>query len=354
MYKNILVTGGAGYIGSHVVLNLTKANLNPIVLDNLCRGNKEIVDLNLKVPLIIGDISDTELLKNILNGNHPKLEGKKIDAVMHFAAYAYVGESIEKPLIYFKNNVCKTIQLLDSIISENIQREICKKNKIPFIFSSTCATYGIPKKLPITEETEQVPINPYGKSKLMIENVLKDLAERYALPSVIYRYFNAAGADPKCLIGELHDPETHLIPRCFQAIEGYLDVLKIFGDDYDSRDGSCIRDFIHVNDIAEAHILGLNYIQNEILSRKNDKNICEAFNLGNGNGYSVKEVVKIVEEVTGRKVPVEFEKRRSGDPPILYSATKKAELYLGWKPRFPELNVIIKHAWNWFDKRNKI
>ena len=352
MYKNILVTGGAGYIGSHVVLGLKKANFNPFVLDNLSRGHKKVVKSILKVPMIVGDIGDQDLVKNILSGNHEKLNGKKIDAVMHFAAFAYVGESINNPMMYFKNNVENSLNLINSIVNENFQRIKKGLLKIPIIFSSSCATYGVPKILPIKENTIQLPINPYGRSKLIIENVLSDYAKAYNLPSVIYRYFNAAGCDPDGLIGENHNPETHLIPRAFQAIEGFIDTLQIFGDDYETKDGSCIRDYIHVSDLADAHILGLSFLDRELNSDKRKKVICEAFNLGNGNGYSVKEVIKTIENITNKKVPSSIVKRRIGDPPILFASSTKAKEILGWIPRYFDLRSIIQHAWIWFKKNN--
>ena len=350
MYKNILVTGGAGYIGSHITLGLQKANFNPIVLDNLSRGHKKVISSVLKVPIIVGDVGDQDLVKNILNGNHEKLDGNKIDAVMHFAAFAYVGESIKNPMMYFQNNVENSMNLINSIVNENSQRIKEGLLKIPIIFSSSCATYGIPKSLPIKENTIQLPINPYGRSKLIIENVLADYAKAYNLPSVIYRYFNAAGCDPNGLIGEDHNPETHLIPRAFQAIEGFIDTLQIFGDDYETKDGSCIRDYIHVSDLADAHILGLSFLDRQLNSFDRKQVICEAFNLGNGDGYSVKEVLKTIENITNKKVPSSVVKRRIGDPPILFASSKKAKEILGWTPKYNDLRSIIKHAWIWFKK----
>ena len=353
MYKNILVTGGAGYIGSHVVLELKKLNLQPIVLDNFSRGNEYTIDEVLKVRKIKGDIGDKDLVKKILNGTYDLLHGTYIDAVMHFAAYAYVGESMNNPKIYYENNVISSINLINTIIEENSLREKTGNlNKIPIIFSSSCATYGIPKNLPITENSSQFPINPYGISKLVIEKLLQDYSKAYFLPSIIFRYFNAAGADPEGLIGEAHDPETHLIPLAFQAVNGSLDKLNIFGDDYETKDGSCIRDYIHVCDLANAHILGLFYL-NQSLKNKNKKEvICEAFNLGNGNGYSVKEVIKTIEDITKKKVPSSIEKRRFGDPPMLFASSKKAELILDWKPKYNTLKTIVEHAWVWFQKNN--
>ena len=350
MYNNILVTGGAGYIGSHVVLGLKEAELNPIVLDNLSRGNERVVNSILKVPMIVGDIGDKKLVKNILKGNHEKLNGLKIDAVMHFAAFTYVDESIKDPMMYFQNNVEKSLNLINNIVNENSHREKMGISKIPIIFSSSCATYGIPKDLPITENTMQSPIHPYGRSKLIIENVLLDYAKAYNLSSVIYRYFNAAGCDPNGLIGEDHDPETHLIPRAFQAITNKKDILQIFGDDYDTKDGSCVRDYIHVSDLAEAHILGLDFIYKKSKSKNNI--VCEAFNLGNGSGYSVKEVIKKVENISNKKVPTSLVKRRHGYPPILFASSKKAEKLLGWNPKYKDLNSIISHTWKWFQKKS--
>lgn len=342
---NILITGGAGYIGSHTVRQLQNAGYNPIVLDNLVNGHEKVVKNILKVPLIIGNVGDKNLLDSILIGNHPSTNNKKIDGIIHFAAFAYVGESISEPLKYFKNNIVETLIILESIINH-------KKNfnrNIPIVFSSTCATYGLIRKLPITEDSEQNPINPYGQSKLIVEKFLNEFGKAYGLKSVILRYFNAAGADPKGDIGEDHDPETHLIPLIFDVISGKKKFLEIFGDDYETDDGTCIRDYIHVNDLADAHILSLEWL----CKQKESKNFQpEIFNLGNGKGYSVKDIINSVELVTGLKVKTKLSDRRPGDPPILISSSSKAMEFLKWSPKYPNIDQIIKHAWLWYCNKN--
>ncbi len=267
---------------------------------------------------------------------------------MHFAAFAYVDESMKDPMMYFQNNVENSLNIINNIVNENYQKKKMGILRIPIIFSSSCATYGIPKNLPITENTIQLPINPYGRSKLIIENVLLDYAKAYRLSSVIYRYFNAAGCDPNGLIGEDHDPETHLIFRAFQAIRNKKDILQIFGDDYDTKDVSCVRDYIHVRDLAEAHKLGLYFLYKK--SQSSNNIVCEAFNLGNGYGYSVKEVIKTIENVSKKKVPTSLEKRKHGDPPILFASSEKAEKLLGWDPKYKDLYSIISNTWKWLKK----
>ena len=319
--KNILVTGGAGYIGSHACKALAKAGYQPIVYDNLLYGHEWAVQWG---PLVIGDISDQQKLREVF-------ETYKPEAVMHFAAFAYVGESVYDPAKYYKNNVVGTIHLLETMRESNIQS---------IIFSSSCATYGTPTQLPIPEDHVQNPINPYGKSKWMIEHVLADYEKAYGLQSISLRYFNAAGADPEGLIGESHDPETHLIPLVLDAASGKRPSITIFGDDYDTHDGTCVRDYIHVEDLANAHVLALKALQ------EGQKTI--AFNVG--NGYSIKEIIDSVERVTGLNVPVEMGPRREGDPASLIGSAETIKQELGWNPRFPNIDDIIRTAWNWHQK----
>lgn len=325
---SILVTGGAGFIGSHTVQALQRCGYNVIILDNLVRGHRDVVDQVLQAKLIIGDISDRALLDELF-ASHP------IAAVMHFAAYAYVGESVQNPLIYYLNNVTGTLTLLEAMVAASVKK---------IVFSSTCATYGIPQSIPVTEEQYQNPINPYGTSKLMVEKILADFDKAYGLKSVIFRYFNAAGADPTGQLGEDHDPEPHLIPSVLLAAMGQRDSVSILGTDYPTPDGTCIRDYIHVVDLAQAHLLGLEYL----LEADNS----EIFNLGNGNGFSVRQVIETVKEVTGQAIKVVECDRRIGDPPILVSSGEKARRVLGWQPKYPDLKNMIDHAWNWHQKRH--
>ncbi len=323
---SILVTGGAGYIGSHAVLALRDAGINVVVVDNLVYGHREIIEPLDGVKLIVGDIGDRVLMKRVFAEND-------IDAVMHFSAYAYVGESVENPSKYYRNNVVSMINLLDEVVASGIKK---------FVFSSTCATYGCPDEIPISESCPQAPINPYGASKLMAERILDDYDVAYGLKSVIFRYFNAAGGDPAGRSGENHDPEPHLIPLVFDAAAGLRAHISIFGDDYDTEDGTCIRDYIHVTDLASAHLLGIDYLTESGESNR--------FNLSNGLGYSVLEVIKSVERVSGLSVPVERVVRRAGDPPVLVGDSAKARSVLGWDPKYAELDTIIQHAWKWHQK----
>ncbi len=345
----VLVTGGAGYIGSHAVRALTRAGHQPVVLDNLVYGHADIVEKTLKVPLVLGQVGDREVLEPLLRGRHPALdgtalEGKPIEAVLHFAAYAYVGESVTDPAKYYRNNLGDTLTLLEALVAT--------ERPLPIVFSSTCATYGIPQQVPITEDHPQAPINPYGRSKWMVEQLLTDFAAAYGLPSVIFRYFNAAGADPDGDLGEDHDPETHLIPRVLDTMSGREPYLQIFGDDYPTPDGTCIRDYIHVADLADAHVLGL-----ERLLRLREREEAERkpliFNLGNGTGYSVRQVIETAKAVTGRGLLAHVARRREGDPPQLVAGASRAHHELGWRPRFPELGTIIEHAWAWHLKRHQ-
>ena len=326
--ETILVTGGAGYIGSHAVLALKNAGYGVVILDNLVYGHRDIVDRALQVELVVGDTSDRTLLDNLF-AKH------KIDAVMHFSAYAYVGESVTDPAKYYRNNVIGTITLLEAMIGAGV-------NKL--VFSSTCATYGVPQKIPLTEDHPQNPINPYGATKLMVERILSDFDAAYNFKSVCFRYFNAAGADPNGLVGEDHNPETHLIPLVLFAALGKRDSIAIFGTDYDTPDGTCIRDYIHVNDLASAHILGLKYLLN---GGKSD-----FFNLGNGGGFSVKEVIEAARQVTGKEIKAVERERRPGDPPSLVGSSEKAIKTLGWSPEYPDIKNIISHAWQWHQKRH--
>lgn len=324
----ILVTGGAGYIGSHAVLALQEAGYEVVVLDNLVYGHRELVEDVLKVELVVGDTSDRPLLDQLF-------ASRAIAAVMHFAAYAYVGESVTNPAKYYRNNVVGTLVLLEAMEAAGIKN---------FVFSSTCASYGVPNSVPIPEDHPQAPINPYGMSKLMVEKILADFGVAYGMKSVIFRYFNAAGADPNGRLGEDHNPETHLIPLVLQTALGIRDSIKVFGSDYDTPDGTCIRDYIHVTDLADAHVLGLNYLLNG-----GDSTV---FNLGNGNGFSVLEVIDAAKQISGREIAVEMCDRRPGDPPALVGSSEKARSVLGWQPRYADLPSILTHAWNWHQKRH--
>ena len=353
----VLVTGGAGYIGSHTVKSLLNSGHDPIVIDNFVNGHEWIVKNILKVPFIKGPIGDKALINSIINGEHENLKGtihekKIIEGVLHFAAFAYVGESVKKPLKYYSNNVSQTLNMLKVICENNLSNK--DKFSIPLVFSSSCATYGIPKSNPILECAEQQPINPYGQSKLIIEKVLKDLAAANGLRSIILRYFNAAGASPESDLGEIHDPETHLIPLAIEAAIDQKRILKVYGDDYSTFDGTCIRDYIHVCDLAEAHVLALNYFfkkeENQINKNLEKQVFCKDFNLGNGNAVSVKQIINSVEKVTNLKVPVEFVNRRIGDPECLIASSKKARAELGWAPKYEDINLIVDHAVKWYQK----
>lgn len=326
--STILVTGGAGYIGSHAVLALQKAGYNVVILDNLVYGHQDIVDTILKTKLIVGDTNDRALLDEIFSTH-------QIDAVMHFAAYAYVGESVSNPGKYYRNNVTGTLTLLDAMVDAGIKK---------FVFSSTCATYGVPKAVPIVEAHPQDPINPYGATKLMVERMLADFDHAHDFKAVCFRYFNAAGADPEGCLGEDHNPETHLIPLVLQTALGTRKSISIFGTDYPTPDNTCVRDYIHVSDLADAHVLGMEYLLNGGDSAK--------FNLGNGNGFSVKEVIEAARAVTGHPIPAVECDRRPGDPPSLVGSAEKARTILGWNPQYPDIESIIKHAWAWHQKRH--
>ena len=324
----ILVVGGAGYIGSHMVKLLVLNGHRVISLDNLSTGFKSLAKYG---KLIVGDLSDNEFLDQLFSQN-------KFDAVMHFAASSLVGESIVNPAKYYRNNVVNTINLLDVMVKHDVRN---------FIFSSTAAIFGEPIQTKINEQHPKMPINPYGKSKLMIEMFLEDYASVYGLNSVSLRYFNAAGADPEGELGECHQPETHLIPLVLQVASGRRDYVTVFGSDYDTSDGTCIRDYIHVVDLCEAHKLAL-----EKLMSSNLKG-AKAFNLGNGDGFSVKQVIDVCKELVakdGREIYVIYGDSRDGDPAILVADTRKAGKELAWKPKFNNLEDIINHAWIWEKK----
>ncbi len=323
----ILVTGGAGYIGSHAVLALKRSGYNVIVLDNLSYGHADIVTDVLKVELIVGDTSDRPLLDQLL-------ASRDIAAVMHFAAFIAVGESVANPAGYYRNNVVGTLTLLEAMLEANIKR---------FVFSSTCAIYGMPQAIPMSETHPYHPLSPYATSKYQIEQILADFDRAYDFKSVTFRYFNASGADESGNLGEDHNPETHLIPLALLAALGKQGSLSIFGTDYDTPDGTAIRDYIHVSDLAAAHVLGLEYLLQGGQS--------EVFNLGNGNGFTVREVIETAKRVTGVDFPVVESDRRPGDAPILIGSSAKAKTLLGWQPQYTDLEEIIRHAWQWHQKR---
>ena len=315
----ILVTGGAGYIGSHTVRLLLARGHEVTVFDNLSYGHKQAVPAD---KLVVADLRDVDQLDHVLVVN-------RIEAIVHFAAFAYVGESVTDPAKYYTNNLLYSLTLLDRVRRHGIGK---------FVFSSTCATYGIPDRVPITEETPQKPINPYGNTKLAFEHALADYASAYPFGYCALRYFNASGASPDGTIGEDHNPETHLIPLVYQAAMGKRPHVEIFGTDYPTPDGTCVRDYIHVDDLAEAHILALDKIGPGTQLK---------INVGIGKGYSVKEVIKTAEEVSGLKVPVKLGSRRAGDPPSLVANADKARMELGWQPKYAELKPIMETAWNW-------
>jgi len=316
----ILITGGAGYIGSHTAKLLANAGLEPVVLDNLSRGHREAVQWG---PLVEADLADRKALDHVFRQY-------SIEAVMHFAAFAYVGESMQKPEIYFQNNVVNSLTLLESMRAVGVRN---------IVFSSSCATYGHPRQVPISEAHVQRPVNPYGESKLFVERLLEWYGCIHGFSWVALRYFNAAGADPEGTLGENHDPETHLIPRAIDAALGLIPQLEIYGTDYDTPDGTAIRDYLHVSDIGRAHVAALGYLQSGGSS-------C-ALNLGTGTGHSVREIAAMVEQVSGNKVPALEAPRRPGDPASLVAEASKAGQVLGWQPRLSALKTIVETAWNW-------
>jgi UDP-glucose 4-epimerase len=325
--NTVLVTGGAGYIGSHAVLALQQVGYQPIVLDNLSSGNRDVVEDILKANLIVGDINDKPLLKQIFSSYN-------FTAILHFAASIDVGESVLYPEKYYQNNFSGSLNLLEAALSAKVKN---------FIFSSTSAIYGNPNRIPIYEEDTPNPISPYARSKLMVEQFLADFNISHKLKSVCFRYFNAAGADPSGLIGEDRPSETHLIPLLLLTAMKKRDSISLFGTDYETHDGTCIRDYIHVSDIASAHVLGMEYLMQGGES--------QIFNLGNGNGFSVREIVEAAKYVTQQEIFVYETQRRSGDTPILVGSSTKAQQILGWNPKYVNIEQIIAHAWNWHQKR---
>ena len=321
---NLLVTGGAGYIGSHIVRALVARGDRVRVLDNLSHGHREAV---ADVELVVGDLSDRELVRSLLMTDPP-------DAVLHFAAFIEVGESVAEPLQYYRNNVGGALTLLEEMESARISR---------FIFSSTAAVYGIPDSSPIMEATPLKPINPYGWSKQMVEQILSALSMVGRMRYVALRYFNAAGAAPQGRIGNAHRPESHLIPLVLKAVTGEKQGVRVFGSDYPTPDGTCIRDYIHVTDLADAHLLALDHLMAGGTS--------ETFNCGYGRGYSVREVIETVRQVTDREFKVEEAGRREGDPPELVADSGRLVRMLNWKPRFSSLKAIVETAWNWEQNR---
>ncbi len=330
---SILVTGGAGYIGSHVALELITEGFAVIILDNLSTGHREIPavleglgesgGLRGKLEFVYGDTGDRELLSSLMGGG-------KVSSVVHLAAFSQVGESMQNPGKYFDNNVARAINVLDCMAK-------CGVNNI--VFSSTAAVYGQPKEIPIREDNEVKPTNVYGASKLMVEELLHWYELIYGIRYMALRYFNAAGADSSAKIGEWHEPETHLIPLVIQRVMGLREKIVVFGDDYATEDGTCIRDYIHVSDLAQAHVLALKALSEGMASR--------CYNLGNGNGYSVKEVIRVVSEVVSREVPYEIGERRIGDPAVLLASSDRIREELGWIPRYPGLTDIVSSAWRW-------
>ena len=323
-----LVTGGAGYIGSHTVRSMAEQGHRIVVLDNLVYGHREAI-VSEGVELVVGDLGDCVLVEKLF-AEHD------VGAVIHFAAYAYVGESVEHPAKYYKNNTAAPLVLLDAML-----RAGCKK----FVFSSTCSTYGNPQYIPIDERHPQNPINPYGQSKLMLERILADYDRAYGLKSAQLRYFNACGASPDGKIGEDHDPETHLIPNVLRSLVGETASVTVFGTDYPTPDGTCIRDYIHVMDLARAHVLALQYLEAE--------NASLSCNLGTGKGVSVQEIIDLTEKVTGRKAPVVYGPRRPGDPPELVADPSLAKEKLGWEAEFKDVAYAIETVWTWMQQPHR-
>lgn len=317
---HVLVVGGAGYIGSHMVKLLDRRGCEVTVLDNLSAGYRDAVKAGR---FVLGDLGDLEVLEDLLRTH-------RFDGVMHFASHIQVGESVREPAKYYRNNVFKTQRLLDAMVAHQVKS---------FVFSSTAAIFGEPVRIPIDETHPRNPINPYGRGKWMVEQMLRDYDVAYGLKSVCLRYFNAAGADPDGELGERHDPETHLVPLVLRAAAGRLPEVTVFGTDYDTPDGTCIRDYIHVTDLCEAHWLAL--------QRLGAGGESTAYNLGNGNGFSVREVIDAARAVVGRDIPVRHGARRPGDPARLVADSRRARAELGWEPRHADLATMIAHAWRW-------
>ncbi|WP_461206392.1 UDP-glucose 4-epimerase GalE [Clostridium sp. DL1XJH146] len=317
----ILVCGGAGYIGSHMVAELLENGEEVVILDNLQKGHKDAI---IGGKLYVGDLRDREILDKVFTENN-------IEAVIDFAADSLVGESVENPIKYFENNVGSTLSLLKAMNDYDVKK---------IVFSSTAATYGEPENTPILEEDRTFPTNPYGESKLTVEKVLKWCDNAYGIKYTVLRYFNAAGAHTGGKIGEDHRPESHLIPIILQVALGKREKIFVYGDDYDTKDGSCIRDYIHVSDLGSAHLLALNKLREGSESK--------TFNLGNGTGFSVKEVIEVTRKVTGKEIKAEIAQRRAGDPAILIASSEKAQNELGWKPKYNNVETIIETAWKWY------
>lgn len=320
---NVLVAGGAGYIGSHTVKRLKEAGHHPVIYDNLSRGHRTVVDI-LKVPAVAADLNDRATLVQTLREH-------RIETVIHFAAFAYVGESVDKPLMYYQNNVGTTVSVLQAMQEAGVER---------FVFSSTCAVYGDPDRIPITEDEKKAPVSPYGRSKLMVEQVLADVPLGWKdFKFAALRYFNASGCAMDGSLGEDHDPETHLIPVVLQAVLGVRPGITVFGTDYPTQDGTNIRDYIHVDDLADAHIAAMERLE------QHRQIYC---NLGTGKGFSVKEIIATAEKVTGKAVPVTYGPRRAGDAIALYADPARARQVLGWEAKHKDPETIIRSAWKWF------
>jgi UDP-arabinose 4-epimerase len=317
MPRYILVTGGAGFIGSHICKALSRAGMTPVTYDNLSTGHADSVRWG---PLIRGELADAAMLRRTLAEFSP-------DCVIHCGANAYVGESVDMPRKYYRNNVVGSLTLLEACLDQDIDR---------IVFSSSCATYGVPDSLPIREESPRLPVNPYGRTKLIFEMALEDFAAAYGIRFAALRYFNAAGADPDGELAERHDPETHLIPRALLAAAGRLERLDIFGTDYATEDGTCVRDYIHVSDLAQAHLAAVNHLMADGGSL--------SVNLGSGRGTSVREILEAIRRASGREVPVRYRSRRVGDPPILFANTARAKAELGFVPVFSDIDTIIRTA----------
>ena len=321
--QQILVVGGAGYIGTHMVKDLLRAGHSVVILDNLSKGHRELIPGGVFVE---GDLGDSALLDRLFTEHD-------ISAVMHFAAYSLVGESVQEPLAYYRNNVARTVELLDAMRRHDITR---------FIFSSTAAVYGEPVATPISEDHPNQPTNPYGAGKLAVERMLADCAAGYGLRYVALRYFNAAGADTEGGLGERHEPESHLIPLVLQTATGERDSIQIYGEDYPTPDGTCLRDYVHVSDLAQAHLLALESLLGD--------GVNAIYNLGNSKGYSVREVIDIARRITGKPIPTRSAARRPGDPAVLVADSSKIRKALGWQPRYEQLEAIIASAWDWHQR----